>query len=215
DLIVTGVQTCALPIYLQERGLLRRQGRSLASAGPGLRRGAPRRARARSRPDAERGEDRRPPPLRRLQTPRSLPTLPRDRAPPWPGRRQPHHLVVRALPGLSAARPLGEVLDEAAARRLQLVAGRGPEGHRIGLLGFDDRVQALGTEGAETLLARPDHPRREPSPSVCRIYGEPVEGPPPAVPADDQRADDLACGVGEQQRVGIALQEPKQVVHRS
>ena len=65
-----------------------------------LRRGAPRRPRGRPRPDAPRRHHRRPPPLRRLQTPRPLRPLPRPRPPPRPRRRQPHHLVVRALPGL-------------------------------------------------------------------------------------------------------------------
>ncbi len=63
--------------HLQERGLLRRQGRSLAPPRRRLRRGAPRRPRGRPRPDAPRRRHRRPPPLRRLQTSRPLRPLPR------------------------------------------------------------------------------------------------------------------------------------------
>src|SRR6185312_9775988 len=116
-------------------------------------------------------------PLRHLQTPRPLHALPRPRPSPRPGRRQPHHLVVRALPGLTAsaapaAGRLEEVLDEAAAGGLLFVAGGGPEGHRVGLFGFDDRVEATAAEGAEALLAGADEGCGETTAPLRRVDGE-------------------------------------------
>jgi endonuclease-8 len=82
--------------------------------GGGQRRRPPPRPHRGPRPDARRRQDRQPPPLRRLQTSRPLRPLSRHRPPPRPGRRQPHHLVVRALPALTAAKPRSQKSSSAA-----------------------------------------------------------------------------------------------------
>lgn len=76
-----------------------------------LRRGAAPRPFRRPRPDAGRGEERPPPPQRLPPSPGRLPPLPRPYLLPRPGRRQPHHLLVPALPGVSYFLVAGVALD--------------------------------------------------------------------------------------------------------
>jgi hypothetical protein len=108
---------------------------------------------------------------------------------------------------------LRQILDEAAAGGLKFVARGGPEGHRVGLVGFDDRAEAAGAEGAEALLAGADEGGGEAVAAVGRVDREAVERPAPAVPAGDQRADDLALlGLDEEQRLGVAQQQAADVL---
>jgi hypothetical protein len=80
-------------------------------------------------------------------------------------------------------------------------------------VGFHDRAEAAGAEGAEALLAGADEGGREAVAAVGRVDGETVEGAAPAVPSDDQGADDLAVdGLGEEQCLAVAEQQGADVL---
>src|SRR5260370_5304901 len=101
----------------------------------------------------------------------------------------------------------GEVAHEARAILLALVAERTPEPHRSGVVGSDDRVDAERPALSQASLPLSDELRRNPSPPMTTVDGETEEAAAPAVPRDDQRADELPVGMREQERARVVVEE--------
>ena len=83
-----------------------------------------------------------------------------------------------------------------------------PEGHRGRIILGDDRGEPDCALLAQALLACREQHRREPLAAVLRRDSQPVEAPTPPVPRGDQRADQDATALGDQQRLGVGGQQP-------
>jgi hypothetical protein len=111
---------------------------------------------------------------------------------------------------VSRGRPLDMALEdahEAGAMLLAVVAGGLPEREGVRLVPGDDGVHAAGALRGETALALADERGGEAAAVVVREHGEPVERAAPPVPAGDQRADELAALLGDDQSLGVAIEE--------
>jgi para-aminobenzoate synthetase len=105
-----------------------------------------------------------------------------------------------------------DVPHVAADRGVELVAERGPGAACGVVVAADKRGDAGRSEGAKALLARRDQAGGDASAAVRGPDGEAVHVPPPAIPGGDQRGDDLAVALGEEQGAGVVIEQLAQDV---
>src|SRR5690242_19038113 len=99
--------------------------------------------------------------------------------------------------------------NESRAICLALVSGGLPEVRGARVVVGHDRGEPDGALLAQATLPRPQQRHGDPLSSPVAVYGEPIEAAAPSIPGRDQRADDDAVRLGDQQRVAVGAKQAR------
>ena len=100
--------------------------------------------------------------------------------------------------------------DESRPPWLALIAERAPEGDRHDVVVGDDRRQPDRAAFVHSTLTLPHERPCEALPAPIRSHGQPVEASPPPIPGRNQRPDQEAFSLGDEQRLTVGARKRRQ-----